>query len=104
MVGPSAGIGMVTSIVSTLSGIAVRPDVAMTGEVTLRGKILPVGGIKEKVLAARRAGVERVVLPESNKQDIDEIQADLLVGLDICYVGTIEDALTLTLSQAPISA
>lgn len=102
--GPSAGVAMVTSLASLFTDRPAESRVAMTGEVTLRGKILPVGGIKEKVLAARRAGVERVVLPESNKRDIDEIQADLLVGLDICYVGTIEDALTLTLTQAPRSA
>jgi len=97
--GPSAGVAMVTSLASLFTQRPAQSKVAMTGEITLRGKILPVGGIKEKVLAARRAGVERVVLPESNKQDVDEIQPELLAGLDICYVGTIEDALALTLTQ-----
>ena len=96
--GPSAGVSMVTSLASLLTQRPAQSKVAMTGEITLRGKILPVGGIKEKVLAARRAGVERVVLPESNKQDVDEIQPELLAGLDIRYVGTIDDALALTLS------
>jgi ATP-dependent Lon protease len=97
--GPSAGVAMVTSLASLFTGRLARPKVAMTGEITLRGKILPVGGVKEKVLAARRAGVDRVVLPEANKQDVDEIPSDLLADLDICYVGTIDDALSLTLGD-----
>ena len=76
----------------------------MTGEITLRGKILPVGGIKEKVLAAKRAGIERIVLPEPNKQDVDEIPAPLLEGLDLRYVGTLDDALALTLEPAAPAA
>jgi ATP-dependent Lon protease len=73
----------------------------MTGEITLRGKVLPVGGIKEKVLAAKRAGIERVVLPERNRRDIEEISSDLLDGLELCFVGTIEEALRHTLCEAP---
>jgi ATP-dependent Lon protease len=65
----------------------------MTGEITLRGKVLPVGGIKEKVLAARRAGIERVILPQRNEKDVDEIPAKLLQGLELTYVGTIDEAL-----------
>jgi ATP-dependent Lon protease len=95
--GPSAGVAMVTSLASLFTGRAAAEKVAMTGEITLRGKILPVGGIKEKVLAAKRAGIERVVLPQANRQDVEEIPARLLEGLDIRYVGTIDDALALTL-------
>jgi ATP-dependent Lon protease len=98
--GPSAGVAMVTSLASLFSGRPARAAVAMTGEITLRGKILPVGGIKEKVLAARRAGIERVVLPETNRRDVDEIPAKLLEGLELEFVGTIDDALKHTLEAA----
>jgi ATP-dependent Lon protease len=70
----------------------------MTGEITLRGKVLPVGGIKEKVLAAKRAGIATVVLPERNRKDVEEIEPQLLAGLSLEYVGTIDDALRLTLA------
>ncbi|HXK22215.1 MAG TPA: endopeptidase La [Myxococcota bacterium] len=96
--GPSAGVAMVTSLASLMTGRAGRPDVAMTGEITLRGKVLPVGGIKEKVLAAKRAGVETVVLPERNRKDVEEIEPELLAGLSLEYVGTIDDALRYTLA------
>merc|ERR1712034_208502 len=99
--GPSAGVAMVTSLASLFTGRTATEKVAMTGEITLRGKILPVGGIKEKVLAAKRAGIERVVLPEPNRRDIEEIPAPLLEGLDLRYVGTIDDARALTLETAP---
>ncbi len=95
--GPSAGIAMVTSLASMLTGRCVKPAVAMTGEITLRGKILPVGGIKEKVLAAKRAGIATVVLPEQNRKDVDEIQPELLEGLHLEYVGRIDEALRYTL-------
>jgi ATP-dependent Lon protease len=72
----------------------------MTGEITLRGKVLPVGGIKEKVLAAKRAGIERVVLPERNRKDVEEVETELLAGLELEYVGTIDDALRYTLASA----
>ncbi|MCR4712316.1 MAG: endopeptidase La, partial [Clostridia bacterium] len=71
--GPSAGVTMFTSVVSALSGVPVRKDVAMTGEITLRGKVLPVGGIREKVLAAHRAGIRKILLPKENLPDLDEI-------------------------------
>jgi ATP-dependent Lon protease len=102
--GPSAGVAMVTSLASLFTGRPAASRVAMTGEITLRGKILPVGGVKEKVLAAKRAGIERIVLPEPNQQDVEEIPAHLLEGLDLRYVGTIDDALELTLETAPTSA
>jgi ATP-dependent Lon protease len=101
--GPSAGVGMVTSLASLFSGRPVAPGTAMTGEITLRGKVLPVGGIKEKLLAAKRAGIRAVVLPEKNRQDVEEIPARLLVGLDLRYVGTIDEALQYTLA-APAKA
>ncbi|MEZ4354129.1 MAG: endopeptidase La [Myxococcota bacterium] len=91
--GPSAGVGMVTALASVLTGRTAAARVAMTGEITLRGKVLPVGGIKEKVLAAKRAGIERVVLPERNRRDVEEIEPGLLQGLDLAFVGTIEEAL-----------
>jgi ATP-dependent Lon protease len=98
--GPSAGIAMVTSLASLVTGRPVRPDLAMTGEITLRGKVLPVGGIKEKVLAAKRAGIATVVLPEDNRRDVEEVDAELLSGLDLHYVGQIDEALAHTLSAA----
>ncbi len=99
--GPSAGVAMVTSFASLLTDRPPPPDVAMTGEITLRGKILPVGGIKEKLLAAKRAGVHRVVLPDRNEKDVAEIPEELLKGLELVFVGTIDEALAHTL--APVS-
>jgi ATP-dependent Lon protease len=78
----------------------VAEKIAMTGEVTLRGKVLPVGGIKEKVLAAKRAGIERVILPDKNRRDVEEIADELLTGLELSYVGTIDEVLQHTLSAA----
>jgi ATP-dependent Lon protease len=98
--GPSAGIAMVTSLTSLMTGRPSRPEVAMTGEITLRGKVLPVGGIKEKVLAAKRAGIQRVVLPERNRKDVEEIEPELLEGLELRYVETIDEALEYTLAPA----
>jgi ATP-dependent Lon protease len=95
--GPSAGVAMVTSLVSLLTARPARPDAAMTGEITLRGKVLPVGGIKEKVLAAKRAGIHEVVLPERNRRDVEEIPKHLLDGLAVSYVDTIDEALAKTL-------
>jgi ATP-dependent Lon protease len=91
--GPSAGVAMVTSLASLLTGRVAPPDVAMTGEITLRGKVLPVGGIKEKLLAAKRAGIRRVLLPERNRRDVLEIPPDLLKGLELDYVGTVDEVL-----------
>jgi ATP-dependent Lon protease len=96
--GPSAGVAMVTSLGSLLTGRPANPRVAMTGEITLRGKVLPVGGIKEKVLAARRAGIGRVVLPERNRKDVEEIETQLLKDIELEYIGTIDEALEHTLT------
>jgi ATP-dependent Lon protease len=98
--GPSAGVAMVTSLASLLTGRSAASDVAMTGEITLRGKVLPVGGIKEKVLAAKRAGIQRVVLPERNRRDVDEIPAHLVKGLEFQYVARIDEALQHILAPA----
>ena len=91
--GPSAGITMVSSMVSALRGQAVRSGIAMTGEMTLRGKVLPVGGIKEKILAAKRAGVTTIVICEDNRKDIEDIKEIYVKGLTFVYVRTIEDVL-----------
>jgi ATP-dependent Lon protease len=92
---------MVSSLASLMTGRSTIPRVAMTGEITLRGKVLPVGGIKEKVLAAKRAGITRVVLPERNRRDVEEITSGLLDGLDLRFVDTIHEALALTLGEVP---
>ncbi|KHL26156.1 DNA-binding protein [Croceibacterium mercuriale] len=99
--GPSAGVGMVTSIVSTLTGIAVRPDVAMTGEVTLRGRVLPIGGLKEKLLAALRGGIRTVLIPAENEKDLAEIPANVKAGLEIVPVEHVDQVLALALVQRP---
>src|SRR5690349_14820699 len=91
--GPSAGVGMVTSIVSTLTGIPVRPDVAMTGEVTLRGRVLAIGGLKEKLLAALRGGLATVFIPEENVKDLAEIPANIREGLEIVPVRHVDEVL-----------
>ncbi|WP_294238507.1 endopeptidase La [uncultured Sphingomonas sp.] len=95
--GPSAGIGLVTSIVSTLTGIAVRKDVAMTGEVTLRGRVLPIGGLKEKLLAALRGGITTVLIPQENEKDLADIPANILNGLKIVPVAHVDEVLRLAL-------
>ncbi|MEO0417241.1 MAG: endopeptidase La [Pseudomonadota bacterium] len=99
--GPSAGIGMVTSIVSTLSGVAVRPDVAMTGEVTLRGRVLAIGGLKEKLLAALRGGIKTVLIPEENVKDLAEIPENVKAGLEIIAVSHVDEVLERALTDMP---
>ena len=91
--GPSAGIAMVTSIVSVLTGIAVNKDVAMTGEVTLRGRVLPIGGLKEKLLAALRGGITTVLIPQENEKDLAEIPDNVKRGLQIISVRTADEVL-----------
>jgi ATP-dependent Lon protease len=97
--GPSAGIGMVTAIVSTLTGVSVRRDVAMTGEVTLRGRVLPIGGLKEKLLAALRGGITTVLIPQENEKDLAEIPANILEGLKIVPVSHVDEVLALALTE-----
>ncbi|WP_046021363.1 endopeptidase La [Magnetospira sp. QH-2] len=91
--GPSAGVGMVTSIVSVLTGTAVRKDVAMTGEVTLRGRILPIGGLKEKLLAALRGGIKKVLIPKDNEKDLAEIPDNVKKGMEIIAVSMVDEVL-----------
>jgi ATP-dependent Lon protease len=95
--GPSAGVTMVVALVSALSGRRVRGDVAMTGEISLRGRVLPVGGIKDKVLAAARAGVGTIILPRRNEKDLAEVPEDVLEKLEIRLVDSIVDALEIAL-------
>ncbi len=99
--GPSAGITMCTSIVSVLTGIPVRKDIAMTGEVTLRGNVLPIGGLKEKLLAAHRGGVKTVIIPHDNAKDLAEIPDNVTKGLKIIPVKHVDEVLRLALSKEP---
>jgi ATP-dependent Lon protease len=99
--GPSAGVAMCTALVSALSKIPVRADVAMTGEITLRGKVLPIGGLKEKLLAAHRGGIKIVLIPEENEKDLAEIPKAILRKLDVRAVSTIDDVLELALTEMP---
>ncbi len=99
--GPSAGIGMVTTIVSTLTGIPVQKDVAMTGEVTLRGRVLPIGGLKEKLLAALRGGIKTVLIPQENEKDLAEIPANIREGLEIIPVSHVDEVLARALVSMP---
>ncbi|HEY0149302.1 MAG TPA: endopeptidase La [Allosphingosinicella sp.] len=96
--GPSAGVGMVTAIISTLTGIPVRRDVAMTGEVTLRGRVLPIGGLKEKLLAALRGGIKTVLIPAENEKDLAEIPQAITGGLEIVPVAHVDEVLTRALA------
>ncbi len=99
--GPSAGVTMFTALVSMLTGIRVRHDVAMTGEITLRGRVLPIGGLKEKVLAAHRAGIKRVLVPERNKADLDEVPAEVKNDLEFLFVSKMDQVLEGALEEMP---
>jgi ATP-dependent Lon protease len=99
--GPSAGVTMFTALVSMLTGIRVRHDVAMTGEITLRGRVLPIGGLKEKVLAAHRAGIKRVLVPERNKADLDEVPAEVKNDLEFVFVSKMDAVLEAGLEEMP---
>ncbi|HEY7005432.1 MAG TPA: S16 family serine protease, partial [Sphingomicrobium sp.] len=101
--GPSAGIGMVTAMISTLTGVAVRRDVAMTGEVTLRGRVLPIGGLKEKLLAALRGGIRTVLIPAENEKDLVELPATVTEGLEILPVDHVDEVLARALVE-PLQA
>jgi ATP-dependent Lon protease len=99
--GPSAGVTLLSALVSTLTGIKVRTDTAMTGEITLTGDVLAVGGLNEKLLAAKRQGLSRIILPAKNRKDIMELQAELLEGLDLLYVSNVTEVLKLALTKTP---
>jgi ATP-dependent Lon protease len=99
--GPSAGVGMCTAMVSVLTGIPVRADVAMTGEITLRGQVLPIGGLKEKLLAAHRGGIKTVLIPEENERDLKEIPDNIKASLDIRPVKWIDQVLDVALTHQP---
>ena len=100
--GPSAGVAMCTSIVSTLTSIPVRKDIAMTGEVTLRGRVLPIGGLKEKLLVAHRGGIGTVLIPKENEKDLVEIPENVKKGLEIIPVGTVDEVLSEALVREPV--
>ena len=98
--GPSAGVAIATALVSLVSGHPVRSDVGMTGEITLRGQVLPVGGIKEKVLAAHRSGVKTVILPKFNQADLDDLPDEVRKALKFVFADTVDDVLKVALDPA----
>ena len=100
--GPSAGITITTSLVSTLTRIPTRRDVAMTGEITLRGKVLPIGGVKEKVLAAHRANLTTIILPKDNEKDLADVPTSVLDQIDVHMVDTMDEVLKIALTEAPV--
>jgi len=101
--GPSAGVAMITSIVSALTGVAVRKEVAMTGEISLRGRVMPIGGLKEKLLAALRGGLKTVLIPKENERDLPEIPDNVKKGLEIVPVSTVDEVLARALVK-PLTA
>ena len=100
--GPSAGVGMCTALVSALTGIPVRADVAMTGEITLRGEVLPIGGLKEKLLAAHRGGITTALIPKDNEKDLAEIPKNIKDKLRIVPVRWMDEVLQLSLQRLPL--
>jgi ATP-dependent Lon protease len=102
--GPSAGVAMATSIISAITGIAIRRDVAMTGEITLRGRVLPIGGLKEKLLAAQRGGLKTVLIPKENEKDLADIPDNVKGALEIVPVAMVDEALSAALVREPIPA
>ena len=97
--GPSAGVGMVTSIISAITEIPVDKNVAMTGEITLRGLVLPIGGLKEKLLAAHRAGIKKVLIPVENKKDLVEIPKTILESMEVIPVKNVDEVLKVALTK-----
>ena len=97
--GPSAGIGMVTSIISAITEIPVYKNVAMTGEITLRGLVLPIGGLKEKLLAAHRAGINKVLIPGENKKDLVEVPKTVLDSMEVIPVKNVDEVLKVALTK-----
>ena len=102
--GPSAGVTMVTALASLATGRPVRSDVGMTGEVTLNGRVLPIGGVKQKLLAAHRAGITTVLIPQRNEPDLDDVPAEVLEKLDVHTMGDVRDVLALALEPATQAA
>ena len=102
--GPSAGVAMATSIISAVTGIEVRRDVAMTGEITLRGRVLPIGGLKEKLLAALRGGLKTVLIPKENEKDLVDIPDNVKGGLEIVPVAMVDEVLSQALTREPLPA
>ncbi|MBQ7958553.1 MAG: endopeptidase La, partial [Oscillospiraceae bacterium] len=100
--GPSAGVTMVTAIVSALSGIPVKNDVAMTGEITLHGKVLPIGGLREKTMAAYKAGVKTVIIPAKNKPDLEEVEEVVKNSVKFIFAETLSDVLDNSLAKKPV--
>ena len=100
--GPSAGIAMLTSMVSSFTQKRIKKNIAMTGEITLRGKVLPVGGIKEKILAAKRANIKEIILCHENKSDIDEIKPEYLEGLTFHYVKEMSEVLQIAITEQKV--
>jgi ATP-dependent Lon protease len=101
--GPSAGVTLLTALASLFTQRKVKKNLAMTGEITLRGDVLPVGGIKEKILAAKRAGIKEIILSSKNKQDINEINPDYLKGIEIHYVNKMNEVLNLALLEEKVT-
>jgi len=101
--GPSAGVAVCTAIVSALAGIPIRRDVAMTGEITLRGRVLPIGGLKEKLLAAHRGGIKTVVIPKENEKDLTEIADNVKRGLTVVPVTSVDEVLQAALTRMPVA-
>ena len=101
--GPSAGIAMMTAIVSILTGIPIKSDVAMTGEITLRGRVLPIGGLKEKLLAALRGGIKKVLIPQDNAKDLAEIPDNVKNGMEIIPVAHADEVLMHALVRQPVA-
>jgi ATP-dependent Lon protease len=99
--GPSAGVTMATALTSLVSGRLVKRGVGMTGEITLRGQVLPIGGVKEKVLAAHRNGLHTVILPKRNKMDLDDVPEEIQKSMTFIYAETVEDVLAAALEGAP---
>ena len=102
--GPSAGITMTTAMISAITGIPVKADIAMTGEITLRGRVLPIGGLREKTIAARTAGIRTVIVPEKNRRDIRELDKEITKGMSFVYARTIKDVLQAALKKMPEAA
>jgi len=97
--GPSAGIALITALASLFMQARVKHDIAMTGEITLQGKVLPVGGLKEKMLAAKRAGIKELILPEENRESISDFEEEILAGMNIHFVSEISEVLDLVIMK-----